>query len=454
MDKQELNLILSEGEGYKIEFKESITDIEREIVAFANSSGGKILIGISNDGKIKGIQITNELKSRIQDMANHCKPKAHILFESIDNVLIINVKEGIDKPYSCSSGFYIRIGPNAQKMARDEIIEFIKSEGKIHFDELIEPRFSYPRDIDKGKIRTFLRLAGISAKSSAEKALINLNVAEKQEGKIIVNNAGVLFFAKEPQRFIPWSVFTVALFKDMEGVDIIDRKEITGSLFEIVDSVMDFVKLYAKVAYRFTGNPQRENIYEYPFDAIREAVINSVAHKYYFEHGHNTILRFLPDRIRIENYWAKPRTFRIGSTVLRRNPIICELFARIHFGEKMGTGFRRMKDICKRENSPMPEIEYDECYFYIIFKQSHEYLKMTQLEDRKKGVEKVGEKVGENERKIIELIQKNEHITYSELSERVGIHEKNIFKNIEKLKEKGILKRIGPDKGGHWEITN
>jgi len=84
------------------------------------------------------------------------------------------------------------------------------------------------------------------------------------------NNAGVLFFAKEPQRFIPWSVYTVALFKDEAGVDIIDRKEIEGSLFEIVEEVMKFVRLYAKVAYRFTGRPRRENVYEYPFDAIRK----------------------------------------------------------------------------------------------------------------------------------------------------------------------------------------
>ena len=67
------------------------------------------------------------------------------------------------------------------------------------------------------------------------------------------------------------------------------------------EQVMDFVQLYAKVAYRITGRPQRENIYEYSFEAIREAVINSVMHKDYFEHGHNNILKFFPDRIQLEN---------------------------------------------------------------------------------------------------------------------------------------------------------
>ena len=74
MDKKEVNIILKEGEGYKIEFKESISGLEKELAAFANASGGKIFLGVTDDGKIKGIKITNELKSRIQDIANNCRP--------------------------------------------------------------------------------------------------------------------------------------------------------------------------------------------------------------------------------------------------------------------------------------------------------------------------------------------------------------------------------------------
>jgi len=69
------------------------------------------------------------------------------------------------------------------------------------------------------------------------------------------------------------------------------------------------VKLYTKVAYKFTGKPKREEIYEYPLEAIREAVINSVMHRDYFEKGHNNILRFFPDRILIENVWIEPKGF-------------------------------------------------------------------------------------------------------------------------------------------------
>ena len=445
--KQELQLILKEGEGYKIEFKENINGLDREIVAFANASGGRIFLGVTDNGQPKGIPISNKLKSQIQDIANNCRPRPFILLEDIGNTLVVNVREGTDKPYECASGFFKRIGPNSQKMTRNEIIEIFKSEGKIRFDELIEPKFNYPKDFDKNKLFSFLELAKLSKSTKKEIVLSSFEVVEKQEGTLYFNNAGVLFFAKDPQKYVPWSVFTVVLFKDKNGADVIDRKEITGGLFEIVNKVMDFVRLYAKVAYRFTGKPQREEIYEYPSEAVREAVINSVMHKDYFEHGHNNILKFFPDRIQIENIWAKPKVFILGETIFRRNQVIADLFSRIHFGEKIGSGMERIREYCKAENAPFPNIHFTETHFYVIFKPSRKYLKLAGKDQE--ATQKSSQK---SSQKIMGLIQQNNYITIREMSAVLKISGRAVIKNLNKLKSDGILKRIGPDKGGYWEV--
>lgn len=449
MDRKELEMILKEGEGYKIEFKEGFNNLDKEIVALANSSGGRVLLGVTDEGKIKGIGVTNELKSRIQDIANNCRPKIKMSIDRFENILIVNVREGEDKPYECSSGFYKRIGSNSQKMTRDEIIDFFKSEGKIRFDELTEPKFSYPRDFDEHKLLKFLELAGLSKSVKTETILTNLGVAEKQEGKIYLNNAGVLFFAKEPQRFVPWSVFTVALFKDLNGANVIDRKEVTGGLFEIVDQVMDFVKLYAKVAYRFTGRPQREEIYEYPFEAIREAVINSIMHKDYFEHGHNNILKFFPDRIQIENIWVKPKRFVLGKTVFRRNHLIADLFSRIHFGEKLGSGLQRMNDFCRAENAPIPEIEFTGTHFYITFRQSLEYLKISEKEKR---IEPGLSMLSDRQQKALDYIRKKGRITNKEYVEINNISRETAKRDLSDLVDRGILKIVGKGRGLYYVI--
>src|SRR3990167_1411387 len=109
MDKKEINLILEEGEGLKIEFKESFDskNLTKELVAFANSEGGKIFLGISDKKEIKGIDVNNKLKSQIQDIARNCEPSIKINFEEVGKVLVIAVFEGENKPYQCSLGFYL-----------------------------------------------------------------------------------------------------------------------------------------------------------------------------------------------------------------------------------------------------------------------------------------------------------------------------------------------------------
>ena len=184
MDKKELNFILQEGEGLKLEFKESLNNLDKELAAFVNSSGGRIFLGVSDSGKIKGINITNKLKSEIQDIANNCDPKIKIKLESYENILIIHVEECSDKPYKCSSGFYLRQGPNSQKMKRDEIIDLIHDSGKIRFDAKINNKFDINRDLDKNKLNKFLQLAKITKNLSTEEILTNLSVAEKV-GKIV-----------------------------------------------------------------------------------------------------------------------------------------------------------------------------------------------------------------------------------------------------------------------------
>jgi ATP-dependent DNA helicase RecG len=456
MDKKELSITLKEGEGYFIEFKENLSSSEKDFVAFANSSGGKVFLGVTDEGKIKGLNITNKLKSDIQNIVRNCDPPIEITIKPFENILIVKVEEGEDKPYRCSSGFYKRIGSNSQKMTRNEILDFFKSEGKVRFDELMNKNFEYPKNFSRKRLSKFLELAGLSKALPARKTLINLGITETQDKKLYFNNAGVLFFAKEPQRLIPWSVFTVVLFKDKEGIDIIDRKEIIGGLFEIVEQVIDFVRLYAKVAYRITGRPQRENIYEYPFKAIREAVINSVMHKDYFEHGHNNILKFFPDRIQIENIWVKPKKFILGKTVFRRNHLVADLFSRIHFGEKIGSGMKRMRDICKKENTPYPEIKYTDTHFYVVFKQSREYIKIAEEEVSEKVVRKGGQKrwseLTKRQIEILQLIRENPKISRKELSEELSINPSAIQKYIERLKKKIFIERIGPDKGGYWKV--
>lgn len=451
MNKKELQFILQQGEELKIEFKESISGIDKEIVAFANSNGGRIFLGVSDNGKVKGVNITNKLKSQIQDIARNCDPPIDVEIKNFEDIFIIEVEEGKDKPYKCSSGFYLRQGANSQKMTRDEILDFAIGEGKIKFDKQINNDFIYPEDFDENKLDNYLSSAKISKMISNEKIFAELNIIKKDK-VLKFNNAGVLFFAKNPQKFISHSVFTCVSFKDKEGSDIIDRQEITGSLIEIIEEVMKFVVRNTRVAYKFTGKPQRENIYEYSLEAIREAVINSVTHRDYFEDGHNNLLKIFPDRISIVNVWIKPKRFEVGKDVFRRNKIIASLLSRTGLIEKVGSGFARMKNYCKEVNAPLFKLDVNEKYFRIEFFKSRDYLNMAGEKVVRKGGQKRWSELTEKQQIILQIIKENPKISRKEIVKELNINPSAIQKRIEKLKQKGLLKRIGPAKGGHWEI--
>ncbi|MDE0119335.1 MAG: ATP-binding protein, partial [Bdellovibrionales bacterium] len=151
--------ILEKGEDYKTEFKEKVDkSLAKEIVAFANSSGGQIYIGITDENKIEGVDITNELKSQIEDIARKCDPKIPISLQVIqkEKILIVEVKESKDRPHRCSSGFYIRSGASSQKLTRDEIWGFMEEEELFRFDRQICKKFKLKEHFDKEKLFSFM----------------------------------------------------------------------------------------------------------------------------------------------------------------------------------------------------------------------------------------------------------------------------------------------------------
>ena len=139
MVPKEVNNIIAQGEGYYTEFKRNVNnDLKKELVAFANASGGNIFLGIEDDGTICGIQHDNQLFSKIQEFASECDPPVEVKIKTLsENIVQIIVPESKTKPHRTTTGFYLRTGANSQKMRTDSILEFLEKEGRVRFDERI-----------------------------------------------------------------------------------------------------------------------------------------------------------------------------------------------------------------------------------------------------------------------------------------------------------------------------
>ena len=227
MTQTEFESILQEGESYKIEFKESIDkSLVEEVCAFANASGGRIFIGVDDNGKVTGTDTSNSTRSRIQDTLRQIQPDLNLSLDIFNNVIIITVPEGKDKPYSCSKGFFLRVGPNSQKLGRNEIISFVQSEGRIRFDELAKPEAKVYEVLNKKAFDKYLNLSGITNVLPSEQILMNLGCCVNADEQATLTNAGVLFFSNDPMSYIPQAQVICALYKGTEKITVLDRKDL------------------------------------------------------------------------------------------------------------------------------------------------------------------------------------------------------------------------------------
>ncbi|MBI5299847.1 MAG: putative DNA binding domain-containing protein [Deltaproteobacteria bacterium] len=448
---KQIEILLKLGESQKVEFKEGISpSLAREMVAFANGEGGKIFIGINDAGEVVGFETTNRLLAAIQDFARNCDPPVKISAAKAriksQNILVIDVPEGSKKPYSCGDGYYLRVGPTSQKLRRDELIEFIQKIRPYYFDELPCPEFQYPKDFDKRAFSSFMQKGKIhQGDASTVDILKNLGVVAHTRGnKIIFNNAGVLFFAKEPRRFIPQSELTCVLFQGTGKADILDRKDMQGTLPENVEQAMVFLKRHLSLRYEIK-TLQRKEILELPENALREAVLNAVVHRDYSIRGSIVMVEIYRDRVEIVDPGGLPPGMKrsdLGKRCVHRNPKLVDLFHRMGEIEKIGSGIRRMKDATKKAHVPPPRFEVTG-FFVAVFKKEEEFKKLPLI------VEKTVEKTVE---KILLFVKTNPQITQKELMKKTGLTRRGIEWNLRKLKEDRKIRRIGPDKGGHWEI--
>ena len=463
MTKKEFELILQEGEGDRIEFKESLDkSFAKELVAFANAGGGRIFLGVTDKQSIKETKYDNRLAAQIQDIANGCDPKIEVKSESYDKVVVVHVKEGKDKPYKCSDGFFLRVGPVSQKLSRDEIVRFIKSEGKVRFEELTTEKYVFQKHYDPQKLRVFLSLAEIEKKLDDPTILDNLSVLQSSGGKHTLNNTGILFFTKKLYDIYEHTAITCVTFNGTERIDVVNRKEFNEDVIDSINEAIRFVKHELKVSYDMKGKVRREEVYEIPIEAIREAIVNAVSHRDYFERGAHTVVEIFDDRIEISNPGGLVKGLSsddFGKKAIRRNPLIASMLHRTGFVENLGTGINKIKTLVRDASLPRPEFRFNN-FFTIVLKRPitppTKALRNVTVNVTNDVTNNVTETLGlEGKRlaRIVQLLQSIDEkyfLSIEKFARQIGAVSRTVKRDIDLLKKEDIIVfRVAPKKGSY-----
>ena len=352
----ELADVIAAGEGGTMEFKRSLTkDVGRGLCAFANAGGGTVLLGVSDAGQVVGVPDHNRLKARVSSTARSADPPIEVEVESVGDVLRVVVPPQKRKPYSFGGRFFMRDGASSRQMSNAEVEELFYAAGRLHFDRKPCPDFSLENDLDDEAWGRFSRRAKVPESMDRMVALRNLGLLDNDDR---MTHAGAWVLARDIRRFTTSAHVSCALFMGTEKVRILDRRDFHGDVPAMVDDAVAWV--LTKINIEFViRHVRREERPELPEEALREAVANAVAHRDYRSTANVQIYVF-KDRIEIVSPGGLPAGMSeadLGVKSMPRNPLLFGMLYRMDVVENIGSGIRRIRDLCREHGVAEPVID-------------------------------------------------------------------------------------------------
>lgn len=459
-------------ESEQVEFKSSFNeDVIVSLVAFANTRGGSVYVGVADNGKITGVTLSTE---SVQQWLNSIKsktepsimPDVEVLEIEGKQIVKIHIIEYPVKPLSIQGKYYRRVQNSNHLLSASEVSDCYMQSMQYSWDSYLYAGATL-EDLDPQRIRKFISRIN-------EKGRINLDGSDIEilrKLKLIKDNnptnAAILLFAKDP---LMYDIHAGRLkTPDM----ILDDRIIRNTLFEAVDETMRYIISHLKVAYEISDqtvrtSTQRTEIFEYPLDALRELVLNAIIHRKYNSHV-DIQIKIFDNKITIFNPGNLYGNITIDDLnrddyqASARNKLIVEAFYLTGDIEKYGTGYQRIRKAIS--TYPTMKFIYREAQDGYLAELTYELQKNKQNEtedigennnlitkDVEKG-KKRARKGQEKGKEIIELMTANQYVSMNDLSLLIGVSIKSIRTEIDRLKQAGIITRIGPDKGGYWQVN-
>lgn len=358
--------LIRKGESETLEFKESFgRETVETICAFANTKGGVLLVGVDDKGIVLGVpggantimRMANEIAQ-----ATGLQPSVEGVTVKGKRVVQIQVQESRVRPVMYHGKAYHRSGSTTRRMGVEEVTRIVLASVGITWDEVPEVRANMG-DISTAKVKAFIRLANekgrrpMASGISAPELMQKLKMIRKGRP----TRAAILLFGKAPQNFYGSALVKVGRFRS--ETLIIDDREIEGTIFEQIEGVMGYFREKLDTRFVMTGRPQRDVVWEYPLEALREAVTNSVCHRDYLSTAHVQV-RVYDQELLLMNPGGLPaglsvETLKQAHQSIPRNRQIAEVLFYAGLIEHWGSGIEKMIDECSAAGMPEPVFESD-----------------------------------------------------------------------------------------------
>lgn len=440
-------------ESQTTEYKESWRDeYLKWICGFANANGGKLIIGKNDKGKVVGIDNAKELleliPNKVRDLLG-VMVDVNLRKLAGKNFLEIVVK-AYPNPISYRGEYYYRSGSTNQTLRSPALDRFLLSKRGRNWDDVPELGFGVKQcsadavTLFKKKAAASERMDPAVLRDGREVILENLELVESRR----LRRASCLLFSDKPERIISGSWIKVGFF--VTDDDLRYQDEIHGNLFAQVEKTLEILQTKYLKAYISYDRIQRIEKFLFPTGALREALLNAVVHKDYSS-GIPIQISVYDDKIVLWNTGHLPEGWTMQKFLGKHgskppNPLLANAFFRAGYIESWGRGIEKINRECREHGIKTPVYDFDGSGLMVTFHANPAHLPSGA--SVKKSVEMSGKMSG----KIVALVQENPSITIPEIAQHLNRTERTIERLINKLKTDEVIRRIGPAKGGYWEV--
>lgn len=462
----------------KLEKKKPLSWL-KSISAFANTFGGTLLYGIDDNGYLVGLENAERDAEEISEMIKSLMdpiPEFELTLSEQDGLkfMRVAVKAGTETPYYVfldgHRDAYIRVGNESVKATSIDLKRLVLKGERRTWDSL-------PSQYKRMNFAFESLRAEYFTRAKLELVESDFDSFGLVEGDVLTN-AGALLADTSPIRHsrvfcTRWNGITKA-----SGVmEALDDDEFSGGLLSLLNAAKRFVKANSKVPWRKQENGEGRIEYpEYPAIAVEEAIVNSLIHRDYLEPGSEIHLDLYDDRLEVYS----PGGMASGELIqvldqhhvasIRRNPIIADLFQRLSLMERRGSGLSKILNVYqieseKRGRTIVPQFHSSYSEFRVILPNLNYNIPELNTSDNSNGMilgssaepDATSQSlVLVNDRSakiIIRAIKTNRYITIRDLCQKTRLSTNGVYKIITALKGVSRIRRIGPKKGGYWEVV-
>jgi ATP-dependent DNA helicase RecG len=437
-------------ENQNIEYKSAWRDeYLRWICGFANANGGVLYIGKDDNGAV--VDVTNA-KKLLEDLPNKITTVLGIvadvnLHETEQGDFIEIVVEPQPNPVNYKGEYHYRSGSTKQELKGAALDKFLLQKQGRHWDSVLTPNVSVS-DL-KPETFEFFRKHGIRSQRLDKSVMLDTTKQLLDNLQLVENNllkrAAILLFHPKPEKFVTGSYIKIGFFET--NTDLRFQDEVHGNLFEQIEKTIEllFTKyIKALISYE---DIYRVETFEYPKEAVREAVLNAVSHKDY-SCGYPIQISVYADKIMIWNEGALPENWTVEKLLSKHpskphNPNIANAFFRCGYVESWGRGIEKIINQCLDAGLSTPQFTVEGNDFWLTFRKN-----IYNAENLKE--------LGLNERQIkaVLYVKEKGKITNREYQELNNVTEQTALRDIKSLIENNIFTKAGTNKDAKYEINN